>query len=243
MQILIVRHGDPNYEIDSLTEKGWREAELLAERLSKLDVKEFYVSPLGRAKDTASLTLKKMNREAVELPWMQEFFRADIARPDAEGRTIAWDWLPQDWTKEEKYYDKREWTETPVMQDSSVAKEYQWVANGLDELLAEHGYTREGNYYRVEKANTDRIVLICHFGVECVMLSHLLGISPMVLWHGFCAAPTSVTTINTEERRKGIASFRVSSFGDISHLYVADEEPAFHARFCETYESEGERRD
>ena len=64
MRLLIVRHGDPDYEHDTLTEKGWREAELLAERLSKLPVKEFYVSPLGRAKDTASLTLQKMNREA-----------------------------------------------------------------------------------------------------------------------------------------------------------------------------------
>ncbi len=57
MRLMIVRHGDPDYERDSLTEKGWREAELLAERMAKLEVKEFYVSPLGRAKDTASLTL------------------------------------------------------------------------------------------------------------------------------------------------------------------------------------------
>ena len=53
MRLLIVRHGDPDYSIDSLTEKGWKEAEYLSERLSKLDVKDFYVSPLGRAKDTA----------------------------------------------------------------------------------------------------------------------------------------------------------------------------------------------
>ena len=32
MRILIVRHGDPDYEKDSLTPKGFREAELLAER-------------------------------------------------------------------------------------------------------------------------------------------------------------------------------------------------------------------
>ena len=67
MRLLIVRHGDPDYEHDTLTEKGWREAELLSERLSKLPVKEFYVSPLGRAKDTASLTLQKMNREAMSV--------------------------------------------------------------------------------------------------------------------------------------------------------------------------------
>ena len=62
MKILIVRHGDPDYSIDSLTEKGWKEAEYLSERLCRLDVKEFCVSPLGRAKDTASFTLKKKRK-------------------------------------------------------------------------------------------------------------------------------------------------------------------------------------
>lgn len=59
MKLLIVRHGDPDYTIDSLTEKGWREARYLSQKLSKLEIKDFYVSPLGRAKDTASCTLKK----------------------------------------------------------------------------------------------------------------------------------------------------------------------------------------
>ena len=65
----------------------------------------------------------------------------------------------------------------------------------------------------------------------------------MVLWHGVCAAPSSVTTLNTEERREGIAAFRMSAFGDISHLYVHDEAPAFAARFCETYGNTAERHD
>ena len=65
MKLLIVRHADPDYSIDSLTPTGWKEAELLSERLKTLDIKDFYTSPLGRAKDTASLTLSKMNREAV----------------------------------------------------------------------------------------------------------------------------------------------------------------------------------
>ena len=237
MRILIVRHADPDYERDSLTETGWREAELLAERLSRLDVKAFYVSPLGRAKDTASRTLGKMNREAQELPWLQEFCRADIRRPDVKGRTILWDWLPQDWTVEERYYDRAEWMETEIMRDSTVKQEYCWVCNGFDEVLKKHGYVREGGCYRVENSNTDTIVFFCHFGVECVMLGHLLGISPMVLWHGMCAAPSSVTTIYTEERRQGIASMRISAFGDVSHLYAADEEPSFAARFCEVYDS------
>ena len=47
MKLLIIRHGDPDYERDSLTEKGWREAAYLAERMAATDVKECYVSPLG----------------------------------------------------------------------------------------------------------------------------------------------------------------------------------------------------
>ena len=244
MRLLIVRHGDPNYEIDSLTEKGWREASLLAKRLSKLDIKAFYTSPLGRAKDTARDTLQMMNREVEELEWLQEFFRAQINRPDVtEHTSISWDWLPQDWTTDPCYYDVDKWMTTDIMANSTVASEYQWVADGIDELLEKHGYRRNGNYYDVVKPNRDTIVLFCHFGVECVILSHLLHVSPMVLWHGFCAAPTSVTTIYTEERRQGIASFRVASFGDVSHLYVENEPPAFSARFCETYDCKEERHD
>jgi probable phosphoglycerate mutase len=58
-----------------------------------------------------------------------------------------------------------------------------------------------------------------------------------------CAAPSSVSTIVTEERRKGYAYFRMSSFGDISHLYVADKEPSFAARFCEMYDNMDELHD
>lgn len=244
MRFLIIRHGDPDYEKDSLTEKGWREAALLADRISKLQVTDFYVSPLGRAKDTASLTLKKMNRTATECDWMQEF-PPRINRPDAEGRrmTLAWDWLPQDWTREPANFLRDKWMDTPVMREGKVGEAYDYVIRNFDALTAAHGYVREGEYYRAERANRDTVVLFCHFGLECVLLSRLMNISPMLLWHHTCAAPTSVTTVITEERREGRASFRVSAFGDTSHLYAGGEEVAFSARFCETYDYWEERHD
>lgn len=242
MKLIIIRHGDPDYSIDSLTETGWREAELLAERLSKLNVKEFYVSPLGRAKDTASLTLKKMGRTAVECQWMREF-APTIQKHWQNQPNCVWDWLPAEWTKESRYFDPEAWSTTEIMKSGHVGEEADWVFEELDQLLVKHGYQREGKYYRVEKANEDIVILFCHFGVECVMLSHLLNVSPMVLWHGLCAAPASVTTVVTEERRKGIASFRMSAFGDISHLYAADQEPSFAARFCETFDRADQRHD
>ena len=73
MKILLIRHGEPDYAIDSLTEKGWREAELLSKRLSSMRIDDFFVSPLGRAQDTARATLSLLNRKAEVLDWLQEF--------------------------------------------------------------------------------------------------------------------------------------------------------------------------
>lgn len=241
MKLLIVRHGDPNYVIDSLTETGWKEAELLSGRLSKLDVKACYCSPLGRAKDTAAATLKKLGMKAEICPWLQEF-APRVNRPDRKN-SVAWDWLPQDWTACPELFDKDRWMTHPVFEESGVGEAYRWVCQGLDELLARHGYRREGHLYRVEEANEDTVILFCHFGLESVLLSHLLNVSPMILWHGACALTTSVTTLITEERREGYAYFRMNGFGDISHLYAAGQEPSFSARFCETYGNQAQRHD
>lgn len=245
MRLIIVRHGDPNYEIDSLTEKGWREAEFLSVRMEKQLQKEhtyIYTSPLGRAKDTASLTLKKLGMTATEFKWLREF-EAPAIDEDTGTYKVCWDLLPARWTSEPAYYDKDQWMNTPFMKKAKADTESAWVYDGLDSLLKKHGYTRENGYYRAEHANRDTIVLFCHLGVECVMLGHLLGISPVVLWHGTAAAPSSVATLYTEERREGIASFRMQSFGDLSHLYAADEPASFAARFCETYDNKEERHD
>ncbi len=242
MKILIIRHADPDYSIDSLTKKGWVEAECLSEKLVKMDIDAFYTSTLGRAKDTASLTLKKLGKEPDGVfEWLKEFPPV-IQRPDC-GKSIAWDWLPADWTKIDEFYDKEKWGDVEPMAEGKVREEYDRVVKEFDLLLAKHGYVREGNYYRAVKPNMDTIAIFCHFGSGCVLLSHLLGVSPMVLWHGLCAAPSSVTTLTTEERREGIASFRMNSYGDVSHLYAKGEESAFAARFCEMYTNENERHD
>lgn len=239
MKLLIIRHGEPDYSIDSLTETGWKEAELLSRRISSLDVAAFYCSPLGRAKDTAAATLKVMGRDAEILPWLREFPPL-VHRPD-RANAVAWDWMPADWTPRDYFYDRNHWQDAPEFQEAHVAQTYQYVTNELDTLLATHGYRRDGVIYRAERPSCDTLVFFCHFGLECVLLSHLLNISPMQLWHGTCAAPTSVTTLISEERQKGIAYFRMSSFGDTSHLYAAGQPVSTAARYQEVFQTPYER--
>ena len=242
MKILIIRHADPDYARDSLTETGWKEAKALSERLEKLDIAAFYVSPMGRAQDTASFTLQKKGMEAEICPWLREFGHR-LQKPYEDRLTVPWDWLPEIWTKEPKYYDLDRWSDTDLFRQAQLPEQYKWVSDGLDEILARHGYVRDGACYRAEKPNEDTISIFCHLGLECVLLSHLLHISPMLLWHGCFVAPASVTTLVTEERRKGTAHFRMSAFSDTSHLYAAGMEPSFSARFCETYDRMDQRHD
>ena len=51
---------------------------------------------------------------------------------------------------------------------------------GLDALLDAHGYRRDGRLYRAHRPNHGAVALFCHFGVGCVLLAHLLSLSPMV---------------------------------------------------------------
>ncbi|MCR4657124.1 MAG: histidine phosphatase family protein [Lachnospiraceae bacterium] len=245
MKLFFIRHGDPDYANDSLTPKGFREAELLADYLYRthFHIDHCYISPLGRAKDTARPALDRLHIKALEKDWLMEF-PCRIWRPDREDKKmICWDWLPEDWSGENIFYSAEHWTENRRMEEGGVGEEYKKVTDSFAGLLESHGYVKEGRVFRAEKANNDSIVFFCHFGVTCVMLSYLLNISPMVLWHGFVAAPTSITKVVTEERRKGIASFRVVEYADITHLKVAGEPPASAARFCECFENESERHD
>ncbi len=74
MRLIFIRHVDPDYEHDDLTEKGAREAALVAPRLAKIrNIKEIYISPFGRAQSTARPTLALLGREGITLPWLREF--------------------------------------------------------------------------------------------------------------------------------------------------------------------------
>ncbi len=256
MRILLIRHGDPDYVNDTLTQKGHREAQLLAEAADSLQVGDCYQSPLGRAKATADYTLRRLGKEAKTLDWLQEFpakvdvnqsVRLQKAYPDTRregegfGLRIAWDMLPSCWAENFKYLDREAWRQSEVARCSDLVSVYDQAVKGLDGLLSQYGYVREGQHYRVVRENTQTVTFFCHFGITCVLLSHLWSVSPFVLWHTLALAPTSVTEVVTEEREQGIACFRGLRLGDISHLYTGKEKPSFSARFCETYGNEEQR--
>ena len=243
MRLLIIRHGDPDYEHDTLTEAGRLEVQLLAERMKNTEVDDYYVSTMGRAKDTIAPTLEATGRTAEAFDWLREF-NLPTRRPELHGGygAVPWDWLPQDLDAEPILLDPFRWREQEFFAEAGVGKKYDEVIAAFDALLSTHGYTREGLFYRAEKPNHKTIAFFCHFGLGCVLLSHLLNCSPMLLWQGLCMPPSSVTTVYTEERRPGLASFRAQSIGDVTHLIANGVPVSVSARFCEVH-GDGGRED
>lgn len=220
MKIMIIRHGDPDYSIDSLTEKGWREVELLSRRLIKANIDDFYCSPMGRAKDTAAPTLKKLGKNAEILDWLQEF-RGTIVSPYTGKTRVSWDLPPALWCSDDRYYDIKRWNEPELVANSNSSMFFKETTDGVDALLKRYGWRREGMAYRGGDDVT--IALVCHFGLGITVMSYLLGISPVVAQHNFFLAPTSVTTLVSETDSSGLSHFRAIGVGDISHLCMGGE--------------------
>lgn len=244
MRIIFIRHGDPDYVNDTLTEKGMREAKLLSDRVVGWHVDAFYCSPLGRAQKTASYTLERLGREAVTYDWMKEFSYR-IKDPVTGRIGVPWDFMPEYWTEIPQMYDKEAWKETDIYRSNpELLPAYQQTCDGLDRLIESYGYKRHHNYYinmhtqesGAEHSSNDTIVIFCHLGITCVMMSHLLGISPALLFHSLYLAPTSITVLATEERLNNAAAFRAQVIGDTTHLLQGGEPISAAGYFTDVFQ-------
>ena len=260
MRLIFIRHGDPNYEIDGLTDKGKVEAQLLAKQIKNLDIDEVFVSPLGRARATADYSLKELNMPATTCDWLREFpaefdaniaddetkraYKTELTKDESTGlyhKRILWDMLPSYYGDHPELFDVNGWRDSDLVKASDMLTKYDNVIQNFDALLSDHGYKREGFIYKTDDGNDKTLAFFCHFGITGVLLSHLWNVSPFVPLQFLATAPTSVTEVVTEEREKGIVTFRTLRVGDTTHLSMGGEKASFSARFCEKYENMDER--
>ena len=224
MRLHLIRHADPDYARDGLTLAGHLEARALATRVAALAPSHLYVSGLGRARETAAYLAASTGRTPVtDARWNELDWHVDDPN---WGRLSAWD-VPGEAVRHPH--------------TSSAARAFAGPIAALhafsDELLARHGYRREGGRYAVAARNDDQVVIVGHGGFTLTWLSHLLDLPVDRVWCGFWLAPTSITTIAMEERSDGWATPRCTALGDLSHLYAAGLPPSTSGREGRGHES------
>lgn len=199
---------DPN-----LTERGRRQAKLVAARLAEGAPDLVIASTARRSQQTAEAIAEACDRDIRDderlheihaPPWWEGSPADEIERVIRDARTRPleewWDGLPE---------------------GESFHAFHDRVTQGLDAILAELGAVRvsddPGSLYEVEDPDL-RVALVTHVGTNSVALGHLLGIPPHPWeWERFASAHASVTILRTAPIA-GRRLFSLRLFSDVSHL-------------------------
>lgn len=219
LEIHIVRHGDPDYENDALTELGRQEAAALAERMRALSPDALFTSPKGRARETAGFTADATGLGVEVIDWVSEL--DGLIGLDGIGDLgAAWN-VPGTWVRAGTE-GGRHWDRLPETTRRLIGKTTFQIGLAGDRFLERFGLVRSGASYRVTADwRPARIVVFCHAGSGLAWLAHLLRLPIELVWTGLHMAPTAVTRVVFERREEHAAAPRALSVGDVSHLYAA----------------------
>lgn len=223
MRLYIIRHGDPDYVNDSLTEKGQMEAAALADYLPRLNLTHLYTSPLGRARETSEPAARKLGLPVRVLTWARELtgIYYDI---EGFGRAAPFT-LPGEITYSLQPTPRYEgWQEQKYFDDPRFAALIHEMEEGSDALLKDHGYERDGALYRVIRPTDDRVAIFCHQGLGTSWLAHLLNFPYQAAWAGLWQACSSITTVSMERRSGKYAIPRMIQMSATPHIDLAQLE-------------------
>ena len=175
MRIVFVRHGEPDYAHDCLTERGRIQAQAAAERLREEGIGEIYSSPLGRAAETAVFTSEALGLPVRTLDYMRELHwgSTDGTPMPADGH--PWD-LADMLAAEGRDLTDPAWREHPYFRNNKVTAEADHVARKTDEWLRTLGYERNGAYYRCLRPDDRQatVALFSHGGSSAAAMGHIL---------------------------------------------------------------------
>ncbi|HKJ85785.1 MAG TPA: histidine phosphatase family protein [Spirochaetia bacterium] len=221
MKLYLIRHGDPDYANDTLTDRGHREASALVEYLQREGIEQIVASPLGRARDTATYSAEAMNLDVSVEPWMTELHLPVEAR---EG-TAAWD-IPGHIIRNRDYLrDPSSFDRIPHLPLPQTDETLERIRTSSDRFLASLGYVRDDGAYRVAEPNSRRIAIFAHGGFGLTWLALLLEIPVPLMWSGFFLHTSSVTQILFDERGDDLATPRCVMMSALPHLYANSMEP------------------
>ena len=177
MRIIFIRHGEPDYEKDCLTEKGRVQAEAAAERLKEEGIGTIWSSPLGRAKETAEAASKALGLQVRMLDFMRE-----VTWGSRDGSSLFADGHPweiaDETAREGVSLTDPGWRANPFFRNNIVCDSVDLVERGTDKWLGELGYRREGDYYRCCRENSlqETAALFCHGGSASAAIAHMLNL-------------------------------------------------------------------
>jgi 2,3-bisphosphoglycerate-dependent phosphoglycerate mutase len=224
MEIVLVRHGEPEWVVDGLnvdypplTELGHRQAALMAGSLADENFDEILASPLIRARQTAAPLFELHGREERIDEWLSE-----IRGPVWQGtpRSVA----EESYAAERRKVSHERWHGLADDGGESNRDFIDRIRLGCQRFLADRGVTQIESslpLWRVENPGR-RIALVAHAGTNAAIISYLLGLQPLPWeWDRFVLGHTSISRVQAIELGDGF-TFTLRQMGAVEHLDKSD---------------------
>lgn len=225
MLLYIVRHGDPVYVTDSLTERGKRQAEAVGKRIYDSQIDRIFSSPMGRALETAEPACRLLGLECNIEEWTHEIGDERLTPfPDGKLKSIT--------NVQNTYYlengnidlNYNEAFTCTGINESNIKSAVDFIEKHGNEFLERLGYKKENGVYKILRNNEEKVVLFCHSAFARAWLSVLLHIPFHIMWSSFSYTHTGVTVLEFKNNPNGITAPRCLCFSDMSHLYAQNED-------------------
>lgn len=198
LELVLVRHGEPDWERDKasgdpgLTRLGHIQAERAATQLNERSIHALYCSPLRRAHETAQAIAKDQqlelqvidNLEEIRVPALQNLTQTEV---DSYFAAAARRKLQERWSG--------------FPGGESFRGFHARVTSAMESMLAHYGvHSRVSEEFTVWSAPARgqplRIAVVAHGGTNAVILAHLLGLEPVPWeWLRFETALAAVSIV------------------------------------------------
>jgi len=222
MLLYIVRHGEPDYKTDSLTERGILQAEAVGKRIRDSKINRIFSSPMGRARQTAEPACRLLGLEYQVEEWAHEILPSELYTPFPDGKMKSITNVQNTYYRENgnidlSYYDA---FDAPGISQSGMNKAVPFIEEHGKEFLERLGYREENGIYRIIRPNTEKVALFCHSAFARAWMSVLFHIPVHIMWASFAYTFTGVTIIEFKNNENGVTAPQCLCYSDVSHLYA-----------------------
>ena len=221
MLLYIIRHGDPDYTTDTLTERGILQAEAVGKRIYASGINRIFSSPMGRARMTAEPACRLLGLNAEIEEWTKEI-ETDHLTPYPDGVMKSISRLPNYVFREAGglELDYNHAWESNGVSESHMSNAAKLIEENGNRFLEKLGYKYENGNYRIIRPNEDKIALFCHAAFARAWISSLLRSPLHLMWAGLGYTHTGVSIIEFKNYEQGITAPKCLAYSDMSHLYA-----------------------
>jgi probable phosphoglycerate mutase len=221
MLLYIIRHGDPNYETDRLTEKGLLQAEAVGKRMAAAGIDRVFTSPMGRARETAEPACRLLGLTPTVEPWTYEVDEERLT-PYPDGILKSCSDLPSTVFRRDGGIDLPfdRTLEATGLKEAHMEPAIRRIREGGRDFLERLGYREENGVFRILRPNEEKVALFCHVVFATVWLSELLHLPLHLMWGGTRITHTGVTILHFKNFEEGFTAPRMLCMSDMSHLYL-----------------------